>query len=81
MNEIAVSLGSQVVYWSSVLIVLAVAACFLLTYALFTSHGGRAAAMWLLLPLAVVLSVLLSRFLHWFLFPRFFATAGDFATL
>lgn len=66
MSQIAVSFGSHVIYWSSIVILLAVAACFTLTYALFTAHGGRGAALWLLLPIAVALSVLLSRFLHWY---------------
>lgn len=66
MSQIAVSIGSHVIYWSSVMICLAVVACFTLTYALFTAHGGRGAALWLMLPVAVALSVLLARFLHWY---------------
>lgn len=66
MNPIAFTIGSHAVYWSAVIIALAVAACFSMTCALFTSHGGHSVAVWLLLPLAVLLSVLLSRFLHWY---------------
>ena len=66
MSEIAISIGTHTIYWSSILIVLAAAACFALTYALFTSHGGRGSALWLMLPVAVALSVVLSRFLHWY---------------
>ncbi len=84
MNEYALSIGSHVVYWSSVMIVLACAACFFLTYALFTAHGGRAAALWLLLPVAVVLSVVLSRFLHWYCheeqYTGFWKAMTDYST-
>ena len=66
MNPIAFTIGSHAVYWSAVIIALAAAACFTMTCALFTSHGGHSAAVWLLLPLAVAFSVLLSRILHWY---------------
>ena len=66
MNPIAMILGSHVIYWNAVVIVLGVAACFCLTMALFTAHGGRAAAIWLLLPLAIALSLPLARFVNWY---------------
>jgi len=66
MNNIAVFVGTTSIYWSSIIIALGVAACFALTFALYTSHGGRASAVWVLLPFAVILSVLLSRMLHWY---------------
>lgn len=66
MTEIAVSIGNVTLYWNAIVIFLAVAACFTMTAALFTSHGGRGSAVWLLLPLSVLLSVLFSRFLHWY---------------
>ena len=53
MNQIAVCVGDTFIYWSSVIIFLGIAACFALTYALYTSHGGRGSALWLLLPLAI----------------------------
>lgn len=66
MNPIAFTLGSHVVYWSSVIIALAVCACFTMTCALFTSHGGHSVTVWVLLPLSVLFSVLLGRLLHWY---------------
>lgn len=66
MNPIAMILGSHVIYWNAIVIVLGVAACFCLTMALFTAHGGRAAAIWLLLPLAIALSLPLARFINWY---------------
>ena len=50
MNPIAISTGSTVIYWSAIVIALGIAAGFALSYSLYISHGGRAAAMWLLLP-------------------------------
>ena len=66
MNPIAMILGSHVIYWNAVVIVLGVAACFCLTMALFTAHGGRAVALWLLLPLAILLSLPLARAINWY---------------
>lgn len=66
MNPIAFTIGSHAVYWSAIILALAVAACFTMTCALFTSHGGRSVAVWLLLPLGVLFSVLLCRLLHWY---------------
>lgn len=61
MNPIAISTGSTVIYWSAVVIALGIAAGFALSYSLYISHGGRSAAMWLLLPLALLFSVPLCR--------------------
>ena len=66
MNQIAVCVGDTFIYWSSVIIFLGIAACFALTYALYTSHGGRGSALWLLLPLALFFSVVLARLIHWY---------------
>ena len=66
MNPIAAIIGEQYIYWNAVIIVLGAAACFFLTLALFTAHGGRAAAVLLLLPLAILLSLPLARFIHWY---------------
>lgn len=66
MNQIAICIGSTLIYWSSIIICLGIAACFALSYALYTSHGGRPSAMWLLLPLALIFSVIFARFIHWY---------------
>ena len=66
MNQIAVCIGNIFIYWSSVIIFLGIAAGFALTYSLYTSHGGRGSALWLLLPLALLFSVLFSRLIHWY---------------
>ena len=66
MNPIASIIGGHVIYWNAIVIALGVAACFCLTMALFTAHGGRAEAIWLLLPLAILLSLPLARFINWY---------------
>lgn len=66
MNSIAICSGNTVIYWSAIIICLAAAAWFCLSCAVYTSHGGQSTAMWLLMPVAVLLSVLFSRFIHWY---------------
>ena len=66
MGSVAICIGSTYIYWSSVIISLAIAAWFALSYSLYTANGGKADAMWLFLPIAVLLSVIFSRFIHWY---------------
>lgn len=84
MTQIAVYSGSIVIYWSSLVICFGLAACLFLSLALYTAHGGRAAAMLLLLPLAVFFSVPLCRFLHWYChteqYTGFFSALTDYST-
>ena len=66
MNPIAIYSGTTLIYWAGIVIALAVAAWFCLSYSLYTANGGKGAAMWVFLPIATVLSVILSRFIHWY---------------
>lgn len=66
MNPIAVYSGSIVIYWSAVVITLGIVAGFFLSLSLYTSDGGNAAAMWVLLPMATILSVFFCRVIHWY---------------
>ena len=66
MNPIALIVGGHVIYWNAIVIALGVMACFCLTMALFTAHGGRAEAIWLLLPLGILLSLPLARLINWY---------------
>ncbi len=65
-EAIAISAGGLVIYWSSIVICLAVASWFCLSMALYVSAGGRRSAMWVLLPIACALSLVFSRFIHWY---------------
>lgn len=64
--EIAIYTGSYVIYWSSIVICLAVAAWFCMSYAVYAANGGRGSTMWVLLPLACILGLALSRLIHWY---------------
>ncbi len=66
MEHVAICIGSLVIHWSSLIICLAVTAWFALSFILYTDNGGKAETMWLFFPMAVVLSVFFSRFIHWY---------------
>ena len=82
--SIAIYSGSMVIYWSSIVIGLGLAACLCLSLALFTANGGRAAGMLLLLPLALLFSIPLCRALHWYChmeqYTGFFAALTDYSS-
>ena len=66
MSQIAICFGNIVIYWSAILIFLAVATTFALTLSLYRANGGNRAAMWGMLPIAIVLGVIFSRLIHWY---------------
>lgn len=66
MSEIAICVGNVVIYWSSIIIFLGVAVTFAFAYSLYLANGGKRAAMWAMLPVAIVLGVVLSRLIHWY---------------
>ncbi len=70
MNPIAITVGGTVLYWSSLILCLGVAAWFSLSCALYTTDGGSAVALWIFFPFAVFFSVLFSRLLHWYCSPE-----------
>ena len=65
-NPIAVYSGDIVLYWSAIIISLGLVAALMMTLSLQRTNRGSAAAVWLLLPLAVIFSVPLCRALHWY---------------
>ena len=66
MNEIAVFTGSITIYWSAIVITLGMAAGLCLTLALYPMDHRHNTAVWVFFPIAVVLSVFLSRTIHWY---------------
>jgi len=66
MNQIAISIGETAIYWNSIIIALGILACFALSIALYSAHGGSAFSMMIMLAFSLLLSVFLSRFLHWY---------------
>ncbi|MBS5432684.1 MAG: prolipoprotein diacylglyceryl transferase [Firmicutes bacterium] len=73
MSQVAIYSGGTVIYWSAVIICIGVAAWFALSYSLYTANGGRGAALWLLLPVATLMSVLFCRAIHWYCHPEQYA--------
>ena len=66
MSTAAFTIGSTVIYRSALLIALGAAVFFCLSQAIYTSHGGLKSALPVFFPPAVILSVLFSRFIHWY---------------
>ena len=66
MNEIAVFTGNITIYWSAVIICLGCAAGLCLTLALYPMDHRHNTAVWVFFPIAVALSVFLSRTIHWY---------------
>ncbi|MDO4528624.1 MAG: prolipoprotein diacylglyceryl transferase, partial [bacterium] len=66
INPIAVYTDDLILYWSAIVIALGIAACFARSQALYTSYAGNGRALWVLFPIAVVLSVFFCRILHWY---------------
>lgn len=66
MDNILFSIGSIAVYKNAAVITLGVILCSILTLILYKRRAGSAAPVIVLLPTAYILSVLLSRLLHWY---------------
>lgn len=66
LTEIAVFTGNLTIYWSSILICLGIAAGLFMTLALYPMDHRHNTAVWVFFPIAVVLSVLLARLIHWY---------------
>ena len=69
MERIAFVIGEQYLYWSSIILALAAVGGAFLFLSLYLGKGGNALAGFVVLPLAVLLSLLLSRLLHWYCHP------------
>ncbi len=66
MSSAVISLGGFSLPYSSLIITLAVMACFLLTWSLFCARGGSSLLLTSYLMVSCVLSLFLSRALHWY---------------
>lgn len=66
MEKIAFIIGGTYIYWSSVIIVMGVIAAILLFVSVWLKKGGDLGVCAVLAPLGIVLSILLSRALHWY---------------
>lgn len=66
MEKIAFIAGGQLIYWSSVILTLAAAAAVCVFLALYLGKSGNLIAGFAVVPVAMLLSVLASRFVHWY---------------
>ena len=66
MDRIAFIIGEYFIYWNSIILVMGaiVAICLFLSFYLRNRENTRAAV--LLVPMAVIVSLVLSRFIHWY---------------
>ena len=84
MSSAAFTLGSTVIYRSSLMIALGALVFFCLSQAIYTSHGGLKSAMFVFFPPAAIFSVLLSRFFHWYChaeqYDGFWKAMTDYST-
>lgn len=66
MDKIAFIVGDSFLYWNSIVygMATAVAICFFLAF--YLGRCGNAAAAFAAVPLSIVLSLVLARFLHWY---------------
>lgn len=84
MSSVAFSSGSTVIYWSGLIIAIGVMAGFLLSYSIWSAHTSKGAALWLFLPIAVILSVIFCRLLHYYChdeqYKSFISALTDYST-
>lgn len=84
MERIAFISGNTFLYWNSVILALAAAAAACIFLWAYLGRNGKAAAGFAVLPLALALSVVLSRFVHWYSrsdsYPGFLAAMTDYTS-
>lgn len=66
MERVAWIMGNSLIYWNSFILTAAAAAAICLFLGLYGIRGKNLAAGFLAVPLCIVFSVLLGRFLHWY---------------
>lgn len=66
MEKIAFISGGTFVYWSSIIMVLAALTAIMIFSAMYLFKGGSVISLTVMLPLIMVSSVMLSRFIHWY---------------
>lgn len=70
MEQLAFIVGEHFIYWSSVILTLAIVAAICVFLALYLGKSKKMAAGFMVVPLAVVLSMLASRLLHWYCYAE-----------
>jgi len=66
MDRIAFIMGELFIYWNSIILTLAAAGAICLFLAFYLNKCGNAVAGFAVVPIGMVLSLLLARFIHWY---------------
>lgn len=66
MEKIAFFAGENVYYWSSIVLTLATLTAMCFFWSLYLGKGGSALAAFSVVPLAIALSLLFGRLIHWY---------------
>ena len=66
MREVAFCFGHVMLYWDTILVVLAAVACFLAIWSAYGENGGSRAAFAAFVPLGAVLALAVSRLMFWY---------------
>lgn len=66
MESIAFISGTTFIYWSSIILALAAVTAITMYAALYLAKGGKVMALSVSIPVAMVLSIIMSRFIHWY---------------
>ncbi len=66
MDKIAYISGDLILYWNSIVLTLAALVAILYFLAFYIGKGGNAVAAFAAVPVALVLSLVFSRFFHWY---------------
>lgn len=66
MEKIAFISGETIYYWSSIVLTLATLTAICFFWSLYLGKGGNGVAAFSVVPLAIVLSLLLGRLVHWY---------------
>ena len=76
MEKVAFINGGTFVYWSSIILTIAVIAAIAVFAGLYLWKSKNGMALSLTVPVALLLSVLLSRFIHWYCLTDSYASLG-----
>ena len=66
MEKIAFISGGTFIYWSSIILTLAAVTAITIFAAMYLFKGGSGVALAVMIPLAMVASIMLSRLIHWY---------------
>ena len=84
MDKIAFISGTTVIYWQSVVLTLAAATAICFFLAFYIGKCGNAVAGFAAVPVALVLSIVLARFFHWYCradsYTNFTAAMTDYSS-